>query len=209
MATKTKDAVLSELAELGASLAEVAEDEAKKTATLNKILDSIGGLSKDDARDLFKNEKVQRLIELASDELAEVSTDGPGSIGKGPMGQKKQWTEADLSRLIESGQMEMVKNYRPITTPKGPVVWNGLSRHFRARQPITCPGCFIYVYEQHLTAEDLAEQHASWLFRKQNGLSDPSMMTENGLRARGTGDQGHYVPGGGLVDMSDREGAES
>jgi hypothetical protein len=206
MATKAS-AALAELAQLGSSLADVAEDKAKQQETLGKILDTIGTLDKDTAKELFKDPQVQRLIELASGELAETSDDRPGSIRSGPFGQKKPWNEADLTKLIESGEMEMVRNYRPITTT--PVIWNGLRRDFRARQLITCPGCFIYVYEQSLTAQEIAEQHAAWLMRMPGSdrLEDWSVVTEGGLRARGTGTpgHGHYVPGGGNVAMGDRE----
>lgn len=212
MATKTKDAALAELAELGASLADDAADAAKKQETLSAILDTIGTLDKDTARDLFKNEKVQRLIELASTELAESSDDRPGSIRTTrdgaplPFAQKKPWTENDLTRMIERGEMEMVHNYRPPTSI--PVIWNGLRRNFRAKQSITCPKCFVDVYEQHLTAEDLAEQHAAWLMGKRDTLGDLSLLTEGGVRSRNTGTpgHGHYVPGGGLVTMGDRDG---
>ncbi len=205
MATKTKDSVLSELAELGASLAEVAEDEAKKQETLKGILGSIDGLDKDTAKELFKNEKVQRLIELASSELAEASDGGPGTIAPGPFGPKRPWTEADLARLIERGEMKLVHDFEPVETI--PIFWNGLRRNFQANEPITCAACFVDVYRQHREALRLGEEHAAWLFRKRNNLRDGSMLSEGGMRARGSGDQGHYVPGGGAISMDDREGA--
>jgi len=205
---KTQDAALAELADLGKSLGEIVDDQEKKKEILNGILATIGSLDKDDAKALFKNEKVQRLIELASSEMVDSSTLPPGSYMPGPMGMKVAWTESHLNKLIADGKMELVRNYRPVSTPHGPIVWNGLVRYFRARQPITVPQCFVDVYEAHLDAEMLAEQHAEWLFRKGDYLRDRSVLTEGGVRVRGTGGvgQGHYVPGGGLVDMSDREG---
>jgi hypothetical protein len=61
-----------------------------------------------------------------------------------------------------------------------------------------------------LTAVDLAEQHAAWLFHKRDTLGDLSIITEGGIRVRGTGtpERGHYVPGGGLVTVGDQGGEE-
>jgi len=211
VATKTKDSVLAELAELGASLADAAEDEAKKQETLNKILGSIDGLDKETAKDLFKNEKVQRLIELASEELAESEGDLPGSIRSTkdgaplPFAQKRPWTEGDLQKLLQEGKMKLVEDFMPITT--APVIWNGLRRNFVAMEPMTVASCFVDVYREHLAALKRNEEHVAWLFRKRNDLRDPSMLTEGGVRMRGSGDRGHYVPGGGNVAMDDAEGA--
>lgn len=205
---KTQGEALAEIAELSKTLGEAAEDRAKTDKTLKSILDTIGTLDKDDAKALFKNEQVQRLIELASEEIAESSDSLPGTIGSGPFGQKKPWNESDLNKLIEQGKMALVRGYTPWTSI--PVFWNGLRRNFVAQEEIDVPQCFVDVYKQHLAAEKQAEQHAAWLFRKRNTLGDASMANENGFRARGMAGegQGHYVPGGGLVDMSEREAAE-
>lgn len=205
---KSKDTALAELAELGSALADVVEDTEKKNATLKSILDVIGELDPDDAKALFKNEKIQRLIEVASTDLTESSDDPPGTIRPGMIGGqvvagfiKKPWNEADLMKLIAQGKMELIRGYRPLTSQ--PVIWNGLRRNFQARRPIDVPACFVYVYEQSLNETELGEQHAAFLFKKTNVVSDWSIVNENGIRMRGTGSDGHYIPGGGLVTMGD------
>jgi len=212
---KTQDTALAELAELGAALGAAVDDTEKKSHTLKQILDTIGELDPDDAKALFKNEKVQRLIEIATAERAEASDDPPGTVYDGIVGgvvvrglMKKPWNEADLTRLIEKGEMQLVRNYRPPVTKH--VIWNGLGRWFVARRPITCPECFVYVYEQSLDAAELAEQHADYLFKRgaykdsTGRLADPGMITAGGAKARATGEGGYYQPGGGMVHMGER-----
>ncbi len=211
---KTKDTALAELADLGKQLAAAAEGQEDTKATLDKILDTITGLDKEDAKALFRNEAVQKMIEMASEGRAQNTDDPPGTVYSGMIGTtvvpgfvKKPWTESDLAKLVADGKMTLVKNYRPITTQL--IIWNGLRRQFVARRPITCPDCFVYVYEQHLSAIDLAEQHAAWLFKKTNHVDDSSILTSNGARARGTGTSGHYEPGGGNISGRAEEGEEA
>lgn len=213
---KNKDAALAELADLGKSLAEVVEDQEQKQGKLREILDLVGSLDKDDAKALFKDERVQRLIEVATSELAESSDDPPGTVYGGMMGgvmvkglTKKPWNEADLKRLIREGKAKIVKGYRPEVTRD--VFWNGLHRQFVARRRMDVEDTFIGIYEQSLDAEELARQHAEWLFKKRDSVDDWSIVTTNGARARGTGTSGHYEPGGGMISgrSEEREGAAS
>ena len=205
MVTKAKDNALASIAELAKGLAEAAEDREKTSGTLKEILNLIGGLDKDDAKALFRDERVQALIEAATDQQAQSSDDPPGTIYSGLIGgqmvksmTKKPWQENDLRSAVERGEVEMVY-YEPRSTV--PVVWNGLKRYFVADQEMYVEKIFVDVYKESLAATRAASEHAAWLFKKLQALSpqNRSMVTPGGARARGTADQGWYVPGGGNV----------
>lgn len=212
MATKAKASPLANIADLAKGLADAADDRAKTSAILKDILDQIGGLDKEDAKALFKDERVQGLIEAASAELAESSTDRPGTIYPGMIGNvqvkgftKKPWTESDLRKCVDRGEVEIVR-YVPRTTQ--PVIWNGLVRHFVEDEPMWVETTFIGIYEDSLFQTKAAADHAAWLMKKTDRLRDPSMVTPNGAKARATGSSGWYVPGGGMIAGRGEEGGE-
>src|SRR5215831_15129007 len=120
---------LSKLAELGAALQEAAEDTEKASAIQDQILDLIGKLDKDQAKDLFRNEAVQELIEKASDERALDPGLAPGSLLPGMIGgstirafTKRDWTEADLRQAMEDGRGKWV-TFEPAENKY--LGWNG------------------------------------------------------------------------------------
>lgn len=200
---KTQEEALSELGDLGKSLAEATTDRVKQGGILRQILDLIGGLDKDDAKALFKNEKVQTLVEAASTELAQSSDDPPGTIYDAVIGgqlikgfNSKLWTNGDLVRQNGEGASKMVQ-YTPRTTQM--VGWNTLERHFIADEEMWVEQCFVDVYKESLRALKLAAEHAAYNFKKGTHLSDSSIRSDRGIRARATGDAGHYIPGGGQI----------
>lgn len=200
---RDQEAALAELGDLGKSLAEAATDRTKQTGILRQILDLIGGLDKDDAKALFKNEKVQTLVEAASTELAQSSDDPPGTIYDAMIGgqlvksfNSKPWTNGDLKRLQGEGASKMVQ-YTPRTTQM--VGWNGLERHFVADEEMWVEQCFVDVYRDSLRAMKLAAEHVAYNFKKSGHLSDSSIRSDRGIRARATGDQGYFIPGGGQI----------
>lgn len=222
MAGKKESGELSEIASLAAQLQEAAEDTERQQGILGAILEQIGKLDPESAKALFRNEAVQALLERASDEHAASADDPPGTVYAGTIGGvaikgfvKKEWTEADLradyERAVaagvppgERGAGEPV-SFMPFTTK--PIFWNGLRRQFVAMKQMRVEQCFIDVYMQSLGAEQLAAQHAAWLFRAGPPPDDRSMITPEGATARATGSEGHYLPGGGNIALDDR-GAE-
>jgi hypothetical protein len=213
MATKTKETVLGGLADLAKGLAEAAEDREKTSGILKEILGMIGELDKDDAKALFKDERVQALIEAATTEQAQSSIDPPGTIYSGVVGGqvvrgfvKKDWEESHLRAAVENGAMTLV-DYEPRTTQV--VIWNGLQRQFIADTPMTVEKCFVDVYRDSLKMARDGAEHAQWLFKKRDMLHDPTLVTGNGAKARATGERGHYEPGGGLIALRPSEEAGS
>lgn len=210
MATKTREAALANIADLAKGLADAAEDQTKRNKLVDGILDEIGSLDKDDAKALFRDERVQALIEAVTEERAESSDDRPGTIYAGMIGStpvkgftKKAWTESDLRKEVEKGHATIVR-YTPRSTQ--PVIWNGLVRQFVEDEPMWVEDTFIGIYEESLFATKAAADHAQWLMRKRDTLRDPSMVTPNGAKARATGSSGWYVPGGGMIAGRGEEG---
>lgn len=196
------ETALNDLAALGSALASSAgkAKEAEKVKEL--ILEKFATLDTDTAKSLLRDERVQALLEQLTDEQAQSATDPPGTVRSGMIGKtavngftKKEWTEADL-RNQPNAAGKMV-TFTPVETL--PVFWNGLMRQFIADEEITVEACFKYVYDQHRLATRQGREHAAYLFKKRDTLSDTSMVTAEGARARGTGEIGWYVAGGGSI----------
>lgn len=206
--TRVMDAqtdALSDLASLGSALADAAGSQRDKEKIKDQILERIGTLDKDTAKALLRDERIQRLLEMISDEKAQNSSDPPGTIKPGWIGNtqvngftKKEWTEADLRK--ETNAAGKPVTFIPVETIQ--VFWNGLMRQFIADEEITVEKCFKDVYDEHRRAMRIAGEHASYLFKKRDNVSDWSLITAEGARARGLAETGWFVPGGGSVIMA-------
>lgn len=200
---------LNDLGVMAASLIKEANNAGEQAKIKAKILDLFGQLDTDTAKSLLKNDQVMGLLEVISDEQAQASADKPGTVRSGFIGQtkvngftKREWTEADL-RKENQGAGKMV-TFTPFETL--PVFWNGLMRQFIAFEETTVEKCFYDIYQEHLKATVLGRDHARYLFRQQDTLRDPSMISPEGARARGMGEQGWYKAGGGSVLTRDNAG---
>lgn len=193
---------LDDLALLGQALAKTANKTKEQEKVKDAILDTIATLDKDVAKAIFKDERIQQLVEMISDEKAQNSTDPPGTIKPGWIGNtqvngftKKEWTEADLAKCRD-GAGKFV-TFTPVETV--PVFWNGIMRQLIADEEITVEKCFKDIYDEHRRQLRRAGEHAAYLFKQRDTLSDPSMVTAEGARVRGLAEQGWFKPGGGSI----------
>lgn len=205
------------LAEMATTLQQAAQDEAAQATALNDIVQRLTKLPDDAKRKLAQMPVFQQLAEVHAEHVAQQRPDDrPGTVYSGMIAgipvkamTKKPWTESDLRKLVERGEMPVV-DFMPWTTQ--PVIWNSLVRNFIARRRIRVEKCFVDVYLESQRLTEVAEEHAAWLFKKRNSLpSDPGVITPEGARARGTGTEGHYLPGGGniagaVMEETDSEG---
>lgn len=193
---------LSDLAALGSALGAAAGKAKEADKVKNLILEKFETLDIDTAKALLKDERVQRLLEVLTDERAQAAGDPPGYVREGWIGNtkvqgftKKEWTEADLRN--QPNAAGKLVTFTPGETI--PIFWNGLMRQFIADEEITVEACFKYIYDQHRLATKQAREHAAYLFKQRDTLSDTSMVTAEGARARGTGETGWYKPGAGSI----------
>lgn len=201
MATDTSSD-LGDLAKLGAALAEVAGNAEKKTRVIDMIMDKIGSLDKETAKLLVQDERIQNLLEVVSSEKAQSANDPPGTIYDGFIGQtkvkgfvKKPWSERDLAADREgAGKLVSIVPSETIL-----VFWNGLRRQFIADEEMVVEKCFVDIYNEHRRNTKLGSDHAAYLFKKRDTMSDWSMLTREGAKVRGMGDTGWYVAGGGSI----------
>lgn len=200
------ESALSELASLGSALAETAGKEMENAKVRDEILNKFATLDTDTAKALLKDSRVERILEIVSDERAQSTADAPGTIHDGWIGNtrvngftKREWTEADLRK--ERDAAGKLVTFIPHETL--PVFWNGLMRQFIADEEVTVEKAFYDVYQEHRRAGKLAKEHQEYLFRKRDHMSDWSFVTPEGARARGTGETGWFVPGGGSIITPD------
>ena len=206
MAEKVQEKVdqddLEELAKLGMALASKAGSAMEQEKIKDDILRKIGSLDQDVAKRLFRDERIQRLVEIASDDQAQRGEEPPGFIKDGYIGStpvhgfvKKEWTEADLrARRDSAGKFITFIPHETI-----PVFWNGLRRQLIADEEVTIERCFYDVYQEHRRLTKVAKEHAEYLYRKRDSLSEPGVVGESSARARGMAEVGWYSPGGGSI----------
>lgn len=212
MAEATKDTGqdLDDLAALGAALGQASGKAKDQDRIKEQILDKFRTLDEDAAKALLKDDRVQSLLERISDERAQASGDPPGTVRSGWIGNaevkgftKKGWTEADLRKDREhtpNGAGKYV-TFTPVETLL--VTWNGLKRQLLADEETTVEKCFKDVYDEHRRGTKIAAEHAAYLFRKRDTISDMSIISAEGARVRGLAERGHYLAGGGSILMAD------
>ena len=195
------DSAIAKLAELGAALAAVADDEGARIEKLDAILDQIKTLDDDDRRALLKHQVVRDLVDAALEaDRPSPAGDRPGSV-KGFV--KKYWTWKDLETMPRKTGMS------PITQQ---FFWNGLPWRFEANEEFDCPEVFYGLLQDHIRNVRSAHEHAAWLFAHRNQVSDPTIIGPDSQRVRATGQadqKQHFQPGGGIVANPMGRGAEA
>jgi len=198
-------AALSDLAELAAELGKAAQDSEEEGRIADDIFKRINVLTLDAQKRLFTRPAMKKLFDVAGDKDTPAGHDDPpGTIyyrmigGERTPWSKKPWTWADLKNWPH----ETHTAERRMT-----LGWNGLLVTVFPRRPTTLPAVFWNVYYDGLRNEEIAEQHAAWLFKKDGGrpMLDPSVVTSAGVEARERanhdGTHNTFMPGGGLVGI--------
>lgn len=189
----TPDEASDELARLGAALAQVAGNKAAQRRVVGELEALITRLPVNEYANLLDNEVVQQFVERMTErKVQENKGDPPGTIyNRGTLAQvKKPWSWADLKDAPK-------KTWTPNRSTS--LTWNGLTVYVHADEEVTLPEVFHGVWEDHVRATKLGREHAEWLMRKRDRLSDPGIISPEGARARATGEGGHYLPGGGNI----------
>jgi hypothetical protein len=181
------------LASLGQALLRAAGEKGEQAKALETLKEILPKLSVKEFPKLADEPVIQEFVERLAREKAASSDDPPGTIyNRGTLAEfKKDWTIKDL----EKSGMPLI-TFTPAETIL--VTWNELRCQLIADQEITCYKCFYDVYQEHRRAMGFAREHAAFLFRK-GPATHPDMALPDAARARATGDDGWYVPGGGSV----------
>lgn len=206
--------VLAQLKSLGLALAQGADDVATQDKTLGEILDKVGTLSKRQRTALFQQPGMRELVEAALEaDRPAPADDPPGTVYTHPQFgkfRKKVWTEGDLRKKVEAGEMRMV-TFR--ARENHWIGFQGLVRRGRAGQTYTWPSCFTDQIDYAEQAAITAEQHAAWLFQEPDRQGhyhvplpdDPTIVTPESVMVRGAG-SGRANIGGGYSANPTSEG---
>lgn len=199
-------AALGALAEIAAGLARAASGSEEEKRIADQVFGLLGSLSKDAQKRVMSRPEAQALFEAAADKDPPASpSDPPGTVyyrtfnGERIPWAKKPWTWKDLETMPK-------KTLRPERRQN--LIWNGLAMSVFPRKEYLVPEVFYGVYYDALRSEELAEEHAAWLMKKRDTLSDPSIVTRDGAAARAIanhdGRANVYVPGGGPAGLFER-----
>lgn len=194
-------AALSDFAQMAAELGKAAEDSAEEGRIADDIFKRLNTLTLPAQKRLFTRPAMKKLFDVAGDKDTPAGHDDPpGTIyyrmigGEKTPWSKKPWAWAHL----KNWPTETWIPERRMT-----LGWNGLLVTVYPRRPVTLPCVFHGVYADSLRNEEIAEQHAAWLFKKDGGkaLLDPSVLTSAGVesreRANHDGTHNVFSPGGG------------
>lgn len=209
-------------ADLLTNLANAFSDMAKAPRQRDQKIDEIGrllaSLNPSDYPKLMENPAIEKVLDMLDErQQAKSPNDPPGTIyDAGTMAQrKKPWTERDLRLIIERGDMPIVEIPDPRKTTT--ITWNGLTRVIIADRPNWLEKCFADVYYESRHNERAGKEHADYMFRNANSVSDPSILNEGSMRVRAMveklpGAPELYRPGGGWQDTPravEGEGAQA
>jgi hypothetical protein len=194
------DAANEELMRLATALADAASKKADQAKALADVEAFLGRLKPGDYPDLAASPVVQAFVEqLAERKAADRPDDPPGTIyNRGTLAEsKKDWQVGDL--VPEKG-WPWVYDYEPSVSEV--VIWNGVHAVFTEGVPWSGPKLFVDQLNESRRATRLAREHAEYLMRMRNTISDPSLHDSGTARVRGVG-KGSYLPGAGVFDAGD------
>lgn len=185
---------------LAGKLLEYSEKKEQRSETTDQIFRLLGKLDEDDRKGLMKDAEFRKMIEsLAEEEHAAPKGRRPGEVyGEGFAKQAVPWTMADLAEFHPDGSPKTpwVEFISPVTET---VWWNGLPMTFFARRRHRVPEVFYGVLMDTLQQQELNQEHAEYLMRQRDDVSDPSIISMQSRRVRASADKGHYLPGGGNI----------
>jgi len=196
---------LKELAKLAADLVAAGEDVDAAVKVAQEIDARVGALPESARKKLLEQPAVKNLLAQALEPYEKAkgnAEEPPGSYiyrvvngNRVPAG-KKPWTLQWLNTRYPTKTWRNVD--RQIT-----LGFMGIMVTLRPRQEVTLPEPFHGVWERWLIDQDLANEHAEYMFKKRDRVSDPSILSpsSNLVRETATGHNGEantYVPGGGV-----------
>lgn len=192
----------------GQAMLEVAHDRKQRDATLDELFDQVKALSKEDRAALFARPEFQSLVEHSTQERAKgdaKKADPPGTVydrGR-PNERKKVWTLSDLRnpRSVEptwmpgdpcpEGTYPWVFNHPVHKTTS--VVWQGIPMTLFRGTRYTGPACFVDTITEGERLEDVAEQHAAYMFKaRQDPPAEPGIVNQHTRNVRA---QSSTIPG--------------
>ena len=177
-------AVLRKMGGFAAAFEAAAGDEEKVNDAARAFFELTEGLTPAASKRLFSRPEVRAFFEVVSEnEVAPASRDDPpGTIYSRVVGgeriafTKKPWTWADAWKIP-------TKTWEPsITETLG---FQGLLVTVFAQEQVTLPEVFYGIYHDCLKQRRIAQEHAAWIFKKRDTLSDPSVTTEGSRKSRG------------------------
>jgi|SRR5262247_1000809 len=192
---------LSDLAQLAADLGRAASESEEERRIADEVFNRINRLSKDAQKRLFTRPAIRNLLEVASDRDAPASPDDPPGtvLYRTIQGERIAWAKKPWS-WPEAWKMP-TKTWTP--EARMDLGWQGLLVTVFRRREVTLPEVFYGVYQDKLKFEEQAEEHAAWLMKKRDTVSDPTILTLQGARSRSIanhdGKLNLHVPGGGAV----------
>lgn len=195
---------LGDLASLAARLGRAKADSREEQTAADAIFDRINRLTKGAQRRLFERAEVRELFEAAADrDTTSPADDPPGTIYYRTIGGvatpwgKKPWTWGDAWKLPTETW---------VPERRETLIFQGLPVTVFARRRVTLPCVFYGLYMDKQQNEALAEEHASFLMKKSHHLTDPSIVTPDGMNSRAVanhdGALNLHVPGGGVPALA-------
>lgn len=170
---------------------------------IEDILLEIG--SNADYRQLAGSEVIQAFVERFNDARQTTSDVKPGQImNPGSILQtKRPWTWDDLKGCD-------TVTFIPNETL--PITWNGLTVYVNTDIETTIPAVHYGIYQEHRRLMRAGREHAEYLAGQRTTVSDPSIISTDSVRIRGSASAGHFIPGGGLISRGttseEEEGGE-
>lgn len=192
----SQDAAHDELKLLAANLFRAASQREERAKAIQNFEEFLGKLNPKDYPEIAGSEIVQRFIEQLSNQDVN-KDDPPGTVyNRGAINErKKSWTESDLRRSdIKQVDFEV---FQPEV-----IIWNGLRRDYEPGIIYTDYRCFPDLMRERNRLVRIAGEHAEYLFRQRNTLSDTSVAGHGTARVRGSADAGSYIPAAGTFEPS-------
>ena len=199
-----ESAALNDFAGLAQRLGAAAAGSRAEQETADAIFERVNRLTKSAQRRLFERPEFRELFEAAADrDKPGTADDPPGTIyyrnvnGERTPWGKKPWTWHDVNKLPTETW---------VPERRETLIFNGLPVTVFARRRVTLPCVFYGLYMDKQRNEELAEQHAAWLMKKDTRLDDPSIVTVDGASSRAVanhdGKLNLHVPGGGVPALA-------
>lgn len=195
-----EDGLTAALTGLTRMLGQAQTKKTKQADIIAQIEKVLEGIDPDEYPDIAKSDVVQQLF----DAVVAQKTDSAASTGQAPgsivwvrspqtglmvAASKVPWHETHLA-----GMDKITFTLDHAET----VIWQGLRRDYQPDVEYTDYRCFYDLIREGRKNMRLGAEHAEYLMKKRNTLSDPTIATVGTGVVRGTADQGTYVPAGGL-----------
>lgn len=183
------------------ALAQGLEDKKKQAGAVEQLAALIDKIDFRAYPDLAKNEAIQTLVERVSDSRPVSADLEPGQeIGKDMTNRKIEWT---WRKVMENPKADPALEYVEWEPRFSDVIiWNGLRIRVVEDVPMRTPRVFKDIHDEARRGQKTAQEHAEWLMRKRNNLSDPTLLGKlddlQGMKARGFVQSGIFEPGGGM-----------